>query len=99
MEKNEILDEECIFTEIQKLKNEIFEHKYKIMLKITEILREKYLLNLLFLLIDFNFNPRLKNNCNSLKTVEWNKDLKINIPTKFSAQIIYNIRQMFRFIN
>jgi len=72
-------NKENIMNEIKTMKNDISNHKNEILNKICSILKE-----------------RLTQMCASIEKLGWHRPQEnINIPTKFSAQILANTRTMY----
>jgi len=76
------LKQEWLSAEIGKIKNDLKHHINEITSKIRSILKTK-----------------LIEQCNELKKMNWaNTQEKINIPTKHSASILHNTRQIYKTI-
>jgi len=76
------LKEGWLHAETENIKGEIKNHIYEIKLKICLILKNK-----------------LIEQCTDLRHLNWgHNQLKVNIPTKSSASILHNIRQMYKSI-
>jgi len=76
------LKQEWLSAEIGKIKNDLKHHINEITSKIRSILKTK-----------------LIEQCNDLKKMNWaNTQEKINIPTKHSASILHNTRQIYKTI-
>ena len=82
--------------ESSKLNSDIKNYLNEINLKIINILNDRFNILLFIVILLDQIIYRLIGNCESIRTLEWhNKTEKFNIPTKFSAQIIVNTKQIY----